>query len=131
MLNLADNADNGVAFAAAGAVPPLVAALASPHAGVREAAAGALRNLAAVGECARVRWVEGTWGGGAAANAVLITDAGAAPALVALLASPDDGAAEAAAGALWNLAAVGAAPGIMRAWSRPRGCRVRFVRLHE
>ena len=88
--NLAVDDDNKVQIAASGAVPALVAVLASTgeeRRGAREAAAGALRNLAVRPE-----------------NRSLIIEGGAAPPLVALLQSADAAGSEAAARCVWNLA---------------------------
>ncbi len=78
--------ENKVTIATAGAVPPLIALLKSPSAGVQEAAAGALRNLGVNVE-----------------NQITIATAGAVPPLIDMLKSPSAGVQEAAAGALWNL----------------------------
>ena len=88
--NLAVDDDNKVQIAASGAVPALVAVLASKgedRRGARKAAAGALRNLAVRPE-----------------NRSLIIEGGAAPPLVALLQSADAAGSEAAARCVWNLA---------------------------
>ena len=42
---------NKITIAAAGAVPPLIALLASPSVDVQRAAAGVLRNISANGTC--------------------------------------------------------------------------------
>ena len=95
------------AIAAAGAIPALVACLSSPAVGVQAAAAGAIQNLADNGTrqhaAARVRHEAR-----AAANSVALARSGAVPVLVALLGSPDAGVQETAAGALRNLALLGA-----------------------
>ena len=49
-------AANKITMAGAGAVPPLIALLASPSIDVQEAAAEALMNLAENGTCARAAW---------------------------------------------------------------------------
>jgi len=80
-------ADVRAAIAAAGGIPPLVALARGGSDGQKEAAAGALANLA--------------WN---ADNQVAIAQAGGIPPLVALARGGSDGQKEAAAGALANLA---------------------------
>ena len=47
-------AANAITIADAGAVPPLIALLASPSIGVQQQAAGALKHLAENGTCLRL-----------------------------------------------------------------------------
>ena len=84
----ANNADNKVMVAAAGAIPPLVALLRSSSACVQRSASGALRNLSFNDD-----------------NRIKVAAAGAIPPLVALLRSSSTGVQEQAAGALTNLSA--------------------------
>ena len=122
------NAENEVAIAKAGGIPPLVALLQSGTDGQKEAALGALRNLsvnaenkvtiAQAGAIAPlvVLTQSGTAGqketaaivlqnlsANNAENQVAIAKAGGIPPLVALLQSGTDGQKEAALGALKNL----------------------------
>jgi vacuolar protein 8 len=91
---------NNIAIAAAGAVPPLVALLASPSVVVQKDAAWVLWSLAGNGMCASKHACCHGYTVCADANQIAIAAAGAVPPLIAILASPSVDAQFAAAGAL-------------------------------
>ena len=124
-LTVTSAAENRIAIARAGGILPLIDLLRSPVAGVQEAAAGALWNLsfnngALPCACAAaVRHVPRLTVTSAAENRIAIARAGGILPLIDLLRSPVAGVQEAAARALWNLAANnGALP-----CAAPRVCR--------